>query len=222
MLFRSFSRDITEPKKAEEPLRNFEITRKKELHHRIKNNLQVTSSLLDLEADLFKGRKTITDLEVLKTFKESIDRVISIALIHEELYKGKNIDLLNFSPYIKELANNLLLTYSLKTNVSLNFDLEENIFLDMDTTIPLGIAINEIVSNSFKYAFSGRDKGESRIRLHIKEKGESKSKEFASTTYVLSVLDNGIGIPKDLKIEDLDNLGLQIVTSLVDQLNGEL
>jgi two-component sensor histidine kinase len=222
LLFRSFSRDINEPKKAEEPFRNFEITRKKELHHRIKNNLQVTSSFLDLEADLFKGRKTITDLEVLKTFKESTYRVISIALIHEKLYKGKNIDLLNFSQYIKELANNLLLTYSLKTNVSLNFDMEDNIFLDMDTAIPLGIAINEIVSNSFKYAFSGRDKGEIRIRLHIEEKGESKSEEFASTTYVLSVLDNGIGIPKDLKIEDLDSLGLQIVISLVDQLDGEL
>ncbi|WP_292387686.1 PAS domain S-box protein [Methanosarcina sp. UBA5] len=216
------SRNITERKKAEEALRNFEIARKKELHHRIKNNLQVISSLLDLQADLFKGRKNITDLEVLKAFKESIDRVLSIALIHEELYKGKNIDLLNFSQYIKELANNLLLTYSLKTDVSLNFDLEENIFLDMDTAIPLGIAINEIVSNSFKYAFSGRDKGEIRIRLHREGNGEIKSEKFASTAYVLSVSDNGIGIPEDLNIEDLDSLGLQLVTSLVDQLDGEL
>jgi len=216
------SRNITERKKAEEALRNFEIARKKELHHRIKNNLQVISSLLDLQADLFKGRKTITDSEVLKAFKESIDRVLSIALIHEELYKGKNIDLLNFSQYIKELANNLLLIYSLKTDVSLNFDLEENIFLDMDIAIPLGIAINEIISNSFKYAFSGRDKGEIRIRLHREGNGKSKNEEFASTAYVLSVSDNGIGIPEDLNIEDLDSLGLQIVTSLVDQLDGEL
>lgn len=216
------SRDITERKKTEETLRNFEIARKKELHHRIKNNLQVISSLLDLQADLFKGRKTITDSEVLKAFKESIDRVLSIALIHEELYKGKNIDLLNFSQYIKELANNLLLTYSLKTDVSLSFDLEENIFLDMDTAIPLGIAINEIVSNSFKYAFSGREKGEIRIKLHKEENRESKSEKFASTAYVLFVSDNGIGIPEDLNIEGLDSLGLQLVTSLVDQLDGEL
>lgn len=216
------SRDITERKKAEEALRNFETARKKELHHRIKNNLQVISSLLDLQADLFKGRKTITDSEVLKAFKQSIDRVLSIALIHEELYKGRNIDLLNFSQYVKELSNNLLLTYSLKTDVSLNFDLEENIFFEMDTAIPLGIAINEIVSNSFKYAFSGRDKGEIKIKLHKEEEGESKSKKFASTVYILSVSDNGIGIPEGLKIEDLDSLGLQLVTSLVDQLNGEL
>lgn len=220
--FSFISRDITERKKAEEALRNFEIARKKELHHRIKNNLQVISSLLDLQADLFKGRKTITDSEVSKAFKESIDRVLSIALIHEELYKGKNIDLLDFSQYIKELANNLLLTYSLKTDVSLNFDLEENIFLDMDTAIPLGIVINEIVSNSFKYAFSGRDKGEIRIKLHKEGNGERKNEEFVSTAYVLSVADNGIGIPEDLNIEDLDSLGLQLVTSLVDQLEGKL
>jgi len=215
-------RDITKRKKAEEALRNFEIIRKKELHHRIKNNLQVISSLLDLQADLFKGRKTITDSEVLKAFKESIDRVLSIALIHEELYKGKNIDLLNFSQYIKELANNLLLTYSLKTDVSLNFDLDENIFFDMDTAIPLGIAINEIVSNSFKYAFSGRDKGEIKIKLHKEENGEYETEGNKSTSYFLSVSDNGVGIPEYLNIEDLDSLGLQLVISLVDQLDGEL
>ncbi|HEY3362700.1 MAG TPA: sensor histidine kinase [Methanosarcina sp.] len=92
----------------------------------------------------------------------------------------------------------------------------------MDTAIPLGIAINEIVSNSFKYAFSGRDKGEIRIKLHKEENRESKSEKFASTAYVLSVSDNGIGMPEDLSIEDLDSLGLQLVTSLVDQLDGEL
>jgi two-component sensor histidine kinase len=92
----------------------------------------------------------------------------------------------------------------------------------MDTAIPLGIAINEIVSNSFKYAFSGRDKGEIRIKLYKERNGESKSEELASTAYVLSVSDNGVGISEDLNIEDLNSLGLQLVTSLVDQLDGEL
>ncbi len=92
----------------------------------------------------------------------------------------------------------------------------------MDIAIPLGIIINEIVSNSFKYAFSGRDKGEIRIRLQREGNGESKSEEFASAAYVLSVSDSGVGIPEDLEIEDLDSLGLQLVTSLVDQLDGEL
>jgi PAS domain S-box-containing protein len=215
--------DITERKKTEEALINFEIARKKELHHRIKNNLQVISSLLDLQAELFKGRKNIRDSEVLEAFKESMDRVLSIALIHEELYKGKNVDLLNFSQYIKELAENLLLTYSLKTDIVLNFDLEENIFLDMDTAIPLGIAINELITNSFKYAFFGRDKGEIRIKLHREEEGECKKESCKSiSSYVLFVSDNGVGIPEDFEIEDLDSLGLQLVTTLVDQLDGEL
>ena len=215
------SRDITERKEAEEALRNFEIARKKELHHRIKNNLQVISSLLDLQADLFKGRDNIKDSEVLKAFKESIDRVISIALIHEELYKGKNIDQLNFSQYIKELVNNLLLTYRLETDVSLDFDLEENILLDMDTAIPLGIIINETISNAFKYAFSGRDKGEIRVKIHQDEE-KRKKESYKSVSYILQILDNGVGIPEHIDIEELDSLGLQLVISLVGQLDGEL
>jgi len=151
-----------------------------------------------------------------------MDRVISIALIHEELYKGKNTDVINFSQYIKVLAESLLLTYRLDIEVNLDFDLEENLFLDMDTAIPLGIIINEIVSNSFKYAFSGRDKGEIRIKLFRKENGECKNEGFKSTTFILSISDNGIGIPKDLDIENLGSLGLQLVTTLVDQLDGEL
>jgi two-component sensor histidine kinase len=151
-----------------------------------------------------------------------MDRVISIALIHEELYKGKNTDVINFSQYIKVLAESLLLTYRLDIEVNLDFGLEENLFLDMDTAIPLGIIINEIVSNSFKYAFSGRDKGEIRIKLFRKENGECKNEGFKSTTFILSISDNGIGIPKDLDIENLGSLGLQLVTTLVDQLDGEL
>ena len=214
--------DITERKQAEEALRNFEIVRHQEIHHRIKNNLQVISSLLDLQAEIFKGRKNISDSEVQNAFKESMDRVISIALIHEELYKGKNTDVINFSQYIKVLAESLLLTYRLDIEVNLDFDLEENLFLDMDTAIPLGIIINEIVSNSFKYAFSGRDKGEIRIKLFRKENGECKNEGFKSTTFILSISDNGIGISKDLDIENLGSLGLQLVTALVDQLDGEL
>jgi PAS domain S-box-containing protein len=212
--------DITKRKEVEETLRNFEIARKKEIHHRIKNNLQVIHSLLDLQAEKFKGRENIRDSEVLNAFTQSQDRIISIALIHEELYKGKNIEVLNFSQYIKELAENLLLTYRLENNVSLNLDLEENILYDLDTAIPLGIIVNELVSNSLKHAFQGRDKGLIQIKLHRDENRESKSEDFESV-FVMKVSDNGVGIPEDLEIEDLDSLGMQLVTSLVDQLDGE-
>jgi PAS domain S-box-containing protein len=208
-------RDITEIKRAEEALRNFEIARKQEIHHRIKNNLQVISSLLDLQAEKFICKEDIKDSEVLEAFKESQDRVISMALIHEELHRCGEGDTLNFSHYIKELADNLFLTYKLRNeSISLDKDIEQDIFFDMDTGVPLGIIINELVSNSLKHAFPDRSAGEIRIKLH-REEGDVKS-------FILTVSDNGVGIPENLDIEDLDSLGLQLVVSLVDQLDGEL
>uniref|UniRef100_UPI000AC923D4 sensor histidine kinase n=1 Tax=Methanosarcina siciliae TaxID=38027 RepID=UPI000AC923D4 len=206
-----------ELKRAYKSLKKIETVRKKEIHHRIKNNLQVISSLLDLQAEKFNGKNSIKDSEILEAFKESQDRIISMALIHEELYRGEEVDTLNFSQYIEELANNLILTYKFRNDVSLNMDLDENIFFDMDTAVPLGIIINELVSNSLKYAFVGSDNGEIRIQLH---RNESKSE--GRTTFVLVVSDNGKDMPEDFNIENADSPGLQLVTTLVDQLNGEL
>jgi two-component sensor histidine kinase len=108
-------------------------------------------------------------------------------------------------------------------------DLEENIFYDMDTAVPLGMIVNELVSNSLKHAFPGRNKGEIRIKFSRKESSEfencravSNNDDSGSTSYTLSVSDNGVGIPEYLEIEDLDSLGIQLVTTLVDQLDGEL
>jgi len=92
----------------------------------------------------------------------------------------------------------------------------------MDTSVPLGIMINELISNSLKYAFRGRGHGEIRVKLHRAGNRECKIEDSNSTAYVLSVSDNGVGIPENLDIEDLDSLGLQLVTTLVDQLDGEL
>jgi PAS domain S-box-containing protein len=206
--------DITERKNAEETLKSFEIARQKEIHHRIKNNLQVISSLLDLQAEKFKNRDKIRDSEVLDAFKESQSRVISMALIHEELYKGEMFEELNFSSYIEELADNLLLTYRLGNhNIDLKIDLLQNVFFNIDTAVPLGIIINELVSNALKHAFPDRNDGEIRIKL-------SKD-ENCDTCFTLTISDNGVGIPENLNIEDIDSLGLQLVTSLVDQLDGE-
>lgn len=207
--------DINPKKEAEKALAEIEIARKKEIHHRIKNNLQVISSLLDLQAEKFKNRKNVTDLEVLEAFNESQGRVISMAFIHEELHRAGEINTLNFSQYIKELIDNLFLTYRLgNTGVRLDKDIEKDIFFDMDTAVPLGIIINELVSNSLKYAFPDKNDGEIRIKLH--------REEGSNTSFILSISDNGVGIPESINIEDLDSLGLQLVTSLVDQLDGEI
>jgi two-component sensor histidine kinase len=214
--------DITKRKKDEETLKNIEIARKQEIHHRIKNNLQVISSLLDLQAEKFIGKNYIKDSEVREAFRESQDRVISMALIHEELHKDGEIDTLNFSHYIEKLADNLLLTYRLGNDrISLDMDIEENIFFDMDTSVPLGIITNELVSNSLKHAFPDRDNGEIQIKLHRTENGECETKDCKSIRFTLTVSDNGIGIPEYIGFKDIDSLGLQLVTTLVEQLDGE-
>jgi len=158
-------KDITTQKETEATLAKISTSRKQEIHHRIKNNLQVISSLLDLQAEKFRGRKGINDSEILEAFRESQNRVISMALIHEELYKGGELNTLNFSPYIQELSENLIRTYRLGADISLKMDLEDNLSFDMDTAVPLGIIVNELISNSLKYAFIGRDKGEIQIKL---------------------------------------------------------
>jgi len=216
-------RDITAQTNAQKLLEKAEEARKKEIHYRIKNNLQVISSLLDLQAEKFRNIECVENSEVLSAFGESQDRVMSIALIHEELHEGRGTDTLNFSPYLERLVKNLFQTYRLgNTHTSLNIELEENIFFDTDIAVPLGIIINELVSNSLKHAFIGRDKGEIRIKLHREEKAEYKKEGCKGTSFTLTISDNGVGIPENLDIEDLDSLGLQLITTPVDQFDGEL
>jgi two-component sensor histidine kinase len=218
--------DITKRKEAEQALAEIEIARKKEIHHRIKNNLQVISSLLDLEADKFRNRKNIKNSEVLEAFRESQDRVISMALIHEELYRGGGLDKLNFTQYVEELSENLFRTYSIgNNNICLKKDFESDEFFDMDVAVPLGMLINELISNSFKHAFKGRNEGEIQIKLRREDNRayiDHTNESLKSTTFALTVSDNGVGIPENLDIKELDSLGLQLVTSLVDQLDSEL
>ncbi|AKB27388.1 sensory transduction histidine kinase [Methanosarcina siciliae T4/M] len=209
----AISRDITERIRAEEALAKIEEARKKEIHHRIKNNLQVISSLLDLQAEKF------LDKEVLEAFRESQSRVLSMSLIHEELYKGGETDTLDFSAYLRKLSGNLLQTYSLcSKNVHLHMDLEENSFFNMDTAVPLGIIVNELVSNSLKHAFSGNKEGEIRIRLCREE----KNNEIQESLFSLTISDDGKGIPENIELENVESLGLQLVNILVDQLDGNI
>ena len=219
--------DITERKMAEETLKKIDRVRTKEIHHRIKNNLQVISSLLSLQAEKFGDR------EVLEAFKESQNRVISMALIHEELYKGGEVDTLDFSAYLRKLTAELLSSYTVKEgDISLRQDFEQ-IYLGMDTAIPLGIIVNELVSNSLKHAFPAGKKGEIRISLFRKKdsalnsgasgkspESEQEKSSRESFRYAIVVADSGPGIPEEIDFESPDSLGLQLVTLLVDQIDG--
>jgi len=223
-------KDITTQKETEATLSKIDIFRKQEIHHRIKNNLQVISSLLDLQADQFNNRKCIKDSEVLEAFKESQNRVISMALIHEELYKGGALDTLDLSAYLENLTENLFQTYRcVNTDINLKTDFEENLFFDMDNAVPLGIIVNELVTNSLKHAFTDRDNGEISIKLCRENTGEcrsnieeSKNEECKSASFILTVSDNGVGIPENLDFENLDSLGLQLIFTLVEQLDSEI
>lgn len=219
--------DVNEHKKIEKTQENTEIACRKEIHHRIKNNLQVIYSLLDLQAERFKNRKFIEDSEILEAIRESQNRILSMSLIHEELYTGEGKGTLNFSAYLKRLANSLFQTYRLgSTSINLNTDLEEDIFFDINTAVPLGMIVNEFVSNSFKYAFLGRDKGMIQIKLFSEEAGNEQKRKNKTTKkgtrYTLIVSDDGAGIPEKVDIENPETLGLQLVNLLVDQLDGEI
>jgi len=215
--------DITERKRAEEALAKLEKIRIKEIHHRIKNNLQVISSLLSLQAEKF------SDTKILEAFKESQNRVASMALIHEELYKGNRIDTLDFSDYLRKLAADLFSSYNLRNDkIRLKIELEQ-VYLDMDTAIPLGIIVNEVVSNSLKHAFSNGREGEIGITLKKAENFtvnkessgvENGCKEDNSLQYILRVTDNGKGIPEEIDFQTADSLGFQLINILVEQIDG--
>ncbi|WP_370273672.1 PAS domain-containing protein [Methanosarcina sp. MSH10X1] len=221
--------DITVQKEAEESLKKVDEIRKKEIHHRIKNNLQVISSLLELQAERFSEK------EVLEAFRESQNRVATMAIIHEELYRSRNNETLDFSEYLQKLTVDLLRSYTVrKDDIRMVLDIEET-FLGMDTAVPLGIIINELVSNSLKHAFPQDRKGEIRIKLcraEEKDKNKSisnstnnidaKSSVDKSNQYSLVVSDNGLGFPENLDFRNTGSLGLQLVNILVEQLEGTI
>jgi PAS domain S-box-containing protein len=199
--------DISEHKKAEEALLQMEEIRKKEIHHRIKNNLQVISTLLYLECGNFDDEK------VIEAFRDSQHRVKSMALVHEKLYQSEDMISVDFADYIQNLANYLFGAYSVgDKNISLRLDVD-NVFLGMDTAVPLGIIINELISNSLKHAFSEGESGEICVCLKKEENGNCFS---------LIVRDNGRGFPEEIDFRETDSLGLQLVITLVDQIEGNI
>lgn len=200
-------RDISERQHAEEQIRA--SLREKELllseiHHRVKNNLQIVTSLLSLQSSY------ITDPDALAMFRESQQRVKAMALIHEKLYGSKDFAHISFSDYLASVASDLVSSYH-RPSVRLVID-TSSANVDITTAIPCGLIVNELVTNAFKHAFPGGREGTITVSLRADDTG----------THILSVRDDGVGFPEDLDFRNTTSLGLQLVTALVDQLDGTI
>jgi len=200
--------DLTDKKETEIELRNLLEEKEvllKEVHHRVKNNLQVISSILNLQSSYVKDQNT---LDILR---ESQNRIKSMSFIHESLYRSDDFSYVNFSNYINSLSSNLVQSYIIEHG-DINLELKlGDINLNLDQAIPCGLIINELVSNSIKYAFPNKRQGKIRIELT-----KNHNKLF------FNVSDNGIGLPKDFNVENTDTLGLQLVYTLISQLDGDI
>jgi len=201
--------DITERKKADDKIRAALKEKElllREIRHRVKNNLNLIYSLLNLQSRYIKDRKA------LMMFIESRNRVRSIALINDDLHLLKGQERVDFANYIRNLVARLFHSYGVDTNL-IRYKLDvDDIFMDIKTAVPCGLIISELVSNSFKYAFPRRKKGKICIDLH-------KDKQ---NRFILVVSDNGVGFPEGLDFRSTESLGLQIVTDLVEQLKGTI
>jgi two-component sensor histidine kinase len=177
----------------------------KEIHHRVKNNLQIISGLFEKQS-----RKT-TDEVTKKLIQEGQDRVFSIALVHQNLYQSDNLSTIEIKSYLEMLSKNIKNSHANDSqNIILALNVDDSV-LDIDTAIPLGLIINELVTNCYKYAFKDRLEGAIQINFH------QKTKDF-----FLQVQDNGIGIAQDLDIYKTKSLGMNLVRGLVRQLDGNL
>jgi two-component sensor histidine kinase len=177
----------------------------KEIHHRVKNNLQIIASLLRLNT------KYSGDERVEEIFRESQDRIRSMAAVHSMLYKSENFAEINFGEYIRETARQLFRSYNTNPEAISLWINAENVILSVDTAIPCGLIINELISNALKHAFPDGRRGEIRIEMDQDENGVRIIFE-----------DNGAGFPEGMDFRNTETLGLQLVNMLVAQLDGAI
>ncbi|OEC87417.1 hypothetical protein A9507_07385 [Methanobacterium sp. A39] len=199
--------DINKRKKLEDELKK-SLEEKdlmmKEIHHRVKNNFMIIQSLLQLQS------RHIDNEDVLEIFKESQNRIKSMAFVHQRLYQ-QNLKKINFGDYPETLASDIFKSYvSNPDQITLDIDTED-VTLDIDTAIPLGLILNELISNSLKYAFPKGRNGILTVKSYLK-----------GSKYSLIVSDNGIGLPEDLDYENSDSLGLKLIYSLSDQIGADV
>jgi PAS domain S-box-containing protein len=237
---------IGERKKMEEDLIN-SIEEKnvllKEIHHRVKNNMQIISSLLSLQ------KNYVDDVEAVNVLKESQNRVKSMSMIHENLYQSKKFTKVNLSIYIRKLVLDLFYSYAIEESRAIHIIEVEDVMLNIETAVPCGLIISELVSNSLKYAFPtvyGRGPSNEKFadptvydRGSVNEKftdpvdmptdrysdGRGELKiilKQIDDSFELIVMDNGVGIPEDIDFKNTNSLGLQLVNNLVAQVDGEI
>ena len=214
---KQLKRELKERKRAEkmikESLKEKEILLQ-EIHHRVKNNLQIISSLLKLQI------KNISDESTLTLFQDCHNRIKTMALIHEQLYQSKDFSEIDFEEYIRCLVIHLFNIYRQNSGEVL-LDLNvKNVSFDIDTAIPCGLLINELISNSLKYAFPNSSKGI--IHISLSSTKNTKTSSNGHPNYTLVVKDNGIGLPSHIHLKTAETLGLKLVDALTRQLQGKI
>jgi len=177
----------------------------KEIHHRVKNNLQIIASLLDLQTD------AIIDDHTRGYFLESRNRIQAMAMIHEMLYQTNDLVVIDLARYLERLTSSLLPLYVSEGRISLLFELRE-VAIGLDEAIPCGLIVNELVSNCLKYAFPDGRQGTLKVGLNAADDG----------MVTLTVEDDGVGLPQVLDFKEVETLGLQLVNLLVKQLWGTI
>jgi PAS domain S-box-containing protein len=196
--------DMSVQNKQEEELKTDRDLQLKEVHHRTKNNLQIVSSLLFLQST------HLSDPVALSAFRESQDRVKSIALIHEKLYASPDFARVDFRSYATDLITELVHSYQFRhEDLAVEIAIDD-ISMEAETTIPCGLMINELISNVFKHAFNPGEKGHLRVQLN----------SIAAGGYVLTVSDDGMGLPKDFNWRESESFGIKLVNDLATQLDG--
>lgn len=204
------ARDITERVHAEQELKNSLNEKEvllREIHHRVKNNLQIISSLLNLQAGFLKDQHTRDAL------RESQNRVRSMALIHERIYRSGRLSKVNFPEYVQSLANHLLSSYRGARGVTIQVEQTE-LLINVELAVPCGLIVNELLSNSLKHGYPKGRNGAIHVRFSVDETDQS--------VLTLEVADDGVGYPANLDLDNTESLGLQLINMLSQQLKGSL
>jgi len=208
--FRGMTRDVTDRKQAEDEIK-WSLREKeallREIHHRVNNNMQVISSMLNLQS------RHVADARAFELFQDSQVRVRTMALVHEKLYQSKNLSRIDFGEYVRHLISRLYSTYHVNSSTVRPIVDVENVVFEIETAIPCGLIVSELVSNALKYAFPGESGGDLRVTINA---------EAETERFVLNVSDTGVGLPAAFDLDRTDTLGLQLVRDLTEQLHGSI